>query len=55
MTDEEIGREVKRLMKDARLLHAKVWAGIIMKDSGDQFGDDSVSIYSLNSGATTMR
>lgn len=42
MTDEEIGRAVKRLMKDARLLHAKVWAGIIMKDSGDQFGDDSV-------------
>lgn len=41
MTDEEVGREVKRLMKRARLLNAKVWAKIIMQNSsGVQFGGD---------------
>lgn len=42
LTDEEIGREVRRLMRDARLLNAKVWADLIMSGSGYQFGNDEI-------------
>lgn len=42
LTDEQVGRKVKRLMRDARLLNAKVWADLIMTGSGYQFGNDDV-------------
>lgn len=42
LSDEEIGREVRRLMKDARLLRARVWARVINMGNGEQFGDESV-------------
>ena len=42
LSDEEIGRVVRRLMKDARLLRARVWARIINMGSGEQYGDESV-------------
>lgn len=42
MTDEEIGRAVRSLIPDARLLDAQVWARIILGSSGEQFGGDEV-------------
>jgi hypothetical protein len=42
LTDEQIGREVRRLMREARLLNARVWADLIMTGSGYQFGNDEI-------------
>lgn len=42
LTDEQVGREVRRLIREARLLNARVWAGLIMTGSGYQFGNDDV-------------